>query len=239
MLYSHRSNVLHSLIVLPAFPFAASDTMLPVVPLFHANAWGLVFTAPLVGSALVMPGAKLDGQSIYELLTEFKITCTAAVPTIWLMLLQHLEKTGGTLPDLRQVLIGGSAVPRAMIKTFRDRIRRRRHPRLGHDRNEPARHHQRAQARICRAAGRSGLDIKQKQGATPFGVEMKITDDAGRAMPWDGKTFGRVKVRGPAVAKAYYKENDRILDAMAFSIPATSAPWTVTAICRSPTVPRT
>ncbi len=216
VLYSHRSNVLHSLIVLPAFPFAASDTMLPVVPLFHANAWGLVFTAPLVGSSLVMPGAKLDGQSIYELLTEFKITCTAAVPTIWLMLLQHLEKTGGTLPDLRQVLIGGSAVPRAMIKTFRDKYGVDVIHGWGMTEMSPLGTTSALKPEYAGLQGEAALDIKQKQGATPFGVEMKITDDAGRAKPWDGKTFGRVKVRGPAIAKAYYKENDRILDAEGF-----------------------
>ncbi len=216
VLYSHRSNVLHSLIVLPAFPFAASDTMLPVVPLFHANAWGLVFTAPIVGSALVMPGAKLDGQSIYELLTEFKITCTAAVPTIWLMLLQHLEKTGGTLPDLRQVLIGGSAVPRAMIKTFRDKYGVDVIHGWGMTEMSPLGTTSALKPEYAGLQGEAALDIKQKQGATPFGVEMKITDDAGRAMPWDGKTFGRVKVRGPAVAKAYYKLEDQILDADGF-----------------------
>ena len=216
VLYSHRSNVLHSLIVLPAFPFAASDTMLPVVPLFHANAWGLVFTAPIVGSALVMPGAKLDGQSIYELLTEFKITCTAAVPTIWLMLLQHLEKTGGTLPDLRQVLIGGSAVPRAMIKTFRDKYGVDVIHGWGMTEMSPLGTTSALKPEYAGLQGEAALDIKQKQGATPFGVEMKITDDAGRAMPWDGKTFGRIKVRGPAVAKAYYKLEDQILDADGF-----------------------
>ena len=190
--------------------------MLPVVPLFHANAWGLVFTAPLVGSSLVMPGAKLDGQSIYELLTEFKITCTAAVPTIWLMLLQHLEKTGGTLPDLRQVLIGGSAVPRAMIKTFRDKYGVDVIHGWGMTEMSPLGTTSALKPEYAGLQGEAALDIKQKQGATPFGVEMKITDDAGRAKPWDGKTFGRVKVRGPAIAKAYYKENDRILDAEGF-----------------------
>jgi len=216
VLYSHRSNVLHSLIVLPAFPFAASDIMLPVVPLFHANAWGLVFTAPLVGTALVFPGAKLDGASIYELLREFKITCTAAVPTIWLMLLQHLEKTGGKLPDLRQVLIGGSAVPRAMIKTFRDKYGVDVIHGWGMTEMSPLGTTSALKPEHAALEGEARLDVQQKQGATPFGVEMKITDDAGRAMPWDGKTFGRVKVRGPAVAKAYYKDITRILDADGF-----------------------
>ena len=216
VLYSHRSNVLHSLIVLPSFPFTASDIMLPIVPLFHANAWGLVFTAPIVGSALVMPGAKLDGASVYELLTEFKITCSAAVPTVWLLLLQYLEKTGGKLPDLKHVLIGGSAVPRAIIKIFQDKYGVDVVHGWGMTEMSPIGTTSALKPEYAGLQGEALLDVKQKQGATPFGVEMKITDDAGRALPWDGKTFGGIKVRGPAVAKAYYKDDDRILDADGF-----------------------
>ena len=105
----------------------------------------------MVGATLVMPGAKMDGASIYELLNTYKVSFTAAVPTVWLMLLQDLEKTGGKLPHLKRVVIGGSACPRAMTKTFQDDLRRRGHPRLGHDRDEPARlalHHE---AGICDA----------------------------------------------------------------------------------------
>ena len=216
VLYSHRSNVLHSLMTLPAFPFAAGDVMLPVVPLFHANAWGLVFTAPMVGSALVMPGAKLDGASVYELLTEFKVTCTAAVPTIWLMLLQHLEKSGGALPDLKRVMIGGSACPRAIIKTFQDKYGVDVIHGWGMTEMSPIGTTSMLKAEYASLKGDALLDIKQKQGATPFGVEMKITDDNDRELPWDGKTFGRIKVRGTAVAKAYYKEDTRILDRHGF-----------------------
>ena len=99
---------------------ASRDVILPVVPMFHANCWGLALTAPMVGAAMVMPGAKMDGASIYELLDTYKVTFTAAVPTSWLMLLQDLEKTGGKLPHLNRVVIGGSACPRAMTKTFQD-----------------------------------------------------------------------------------------------------------------------
>src|ERR1700694_6048024 len=111
VVYSHRSNVLHALAHSGASVLAISarDTILPIVPLFHANGWSLAFSAPLSGATLVMPGMKLDGESVYELLNTYKVTCTAGVPTVWLMLLQYLEKTGATLPHLRRVIIGGSA----------------------------------------------------------------------------------------------------------------------------------
>ncbi len=117
VLYSHRSNVLHSMMAAQpdAMGVCSRDVIMPVVPMFHANCWGLALTSPMVGAAMVMPGAKLDGASIYELLDEYRVTFTAAVPTVWLMLLQHLEANGGKLPYLKHVVIGGSAAPRAMI----------------------------------------------------------------------------------------------------------------------------
>ena len=122
VLYSHRSNVLHSFAHSNAavLGLSANDVILPVVPLFHANGWSLAFAAPVSGASIIMPGMKLDGASVYELLNEYKVTCTAGVPTVWLALLQHLEKTGGKLPYLKRVVIGGSASPRAMTKTFQD-----------------------------------------------------------------------------------------------------------------------
>ena len=123
VVYSHRSNVLHAFMA--AMPdckgLSSRDVILPVVPLFHANGWSLAFSSPMVGATMVLPGAKLDGPSIYELLNTYKVTFTAAVPTVWLMLLQDLEKTGGKLPYLKRVVIGGSACPRAMTKAFQDK----------------------------------------------------------------------------------------------------------------------
>src|ERR1700719_2499600 len=122
VLYSHRSNVLHSFLAnsKDALGTSAADTMLPVVPLFHANSWGIAFSAPTMGTKLVMPGPKLDGASVYELLDTEKVTYTAGVPTVWLMLLQHMEKEHATLPHLKVVICGGSAMPRSMIKAFVD-----------------------------------------------------------------------------------------------------------------------
>src|SRR5918995_1280291 len=122
VLYSHRSNVLHAMIAaMPdAMGLSSRDTILPVVPMFHANAWGLGQSGPMIGAKLVMPGGKMDGPSIYELLDTEKVTFTAAVPTVWRMLLQYLEETGKKLPHLKKVVIGGSACPRAMTKKFQE-----------------------------------------------------------------------------------------------------------------------
>jgi fatty-acyl-CoA synthase len=207
VLYSHRSNVLHSMIAaMPdAMAVSSRDVILPVVPMFHANCWGLALTSPMVGAALVMPGAKLDGASIYELLDTYKVTFTAAVPTVWLMLLQNLEKTGAKLPHLKRVVIGGSACPRAMTKTFEDIYGVQVIHAWGMTEMSPLGSLCTMKPEYDALTGEARLDIKQKQGHAPFGVEMKITDDFNRDLPWDGKVFGRLKVRGPAVAKAYYK----------------------------------
>ena len=207
VLYSHRSNVLHAFMAsLPdSKGISSRDVVLPVVPLFHANGWSLAFSAPMVGASLVLPGAKMDGASIYELLNTYKVTFTAAVPTVWLMLLQDLEKTGQKLPYLKRVVIGGSACPRAMAKTFQDVYGVEVVHAWGMTEMSPLGTLCTMKPEYAGLTGEAKLDVQQKAGHPPFGVEMKITDDEGRELPWDGKTFGRLKVRGPAVAKAYFK----------------------------------
>jgi fatty-acyl-CoA synthase len=207
VLYSHRSNVLHALAHSSAsvLGLSSTDVVLPVVPLFHANGWSLAFAAPISGVTLVLPGMKLDGPSIHELLNAHKVTCTAGVPTVWLALLQHLERTGGTLPFLKRVVIGGSACPRAMTRTFQDTYGVKVIHAWGMTEMSPLGSACTLIPEYADLAGDARLDIQQKQGLPPFTVEMKITDDAGRELPWDGKTFGRLKVRGPAVAKSYFK----------------------------------
>jgi fatty-acyl-CoA synthase len=219
VVYSHRSNVLHALAHSSASVLAISmnDVILPIVPLFHANGWSLAFSAPMSGATLVMPGMKLDGESVYELLDTYKVTCTAGVPTVWLMLLQHLEKTGAKLPHLRRVVIGGSACPRAMTTAFQDTYGVDVVHAWGMTEMSPLGTTCTLVPEYAGLAGEARLDILQKQGHPPFSVEMKITDDAGNPLPWDGKTFGRLKVRGPAVAKAYFKgEGGNILDTEGF-----------------------
>jgi fatty-acyl-CoA synthase len=217
VLYSHRSNVLHALMAnsKDALGTSAADTMLPVVPLFHANSWGIAFSAPSMGTKLVMPGPKLDGASVYELLSTEKVTATAGVPTVWLMLLQHMAANKLTLPDLKMVVCGGSAMPRSMIQAFLDMGIGVRHA-WGMTEMSPLGTLATLKPPFVETAGDARLDVLQTQGYPPFGVEMKITDDAGKKQPWDGKTFGRLKVSGPAVSKAYYRVDPNILDEEGF-----------------------
>jgi fatty-acyl-CoA synthase len=207
VLYSHRSNTLHALMA--ALPdskgLSCRDVCMPVVPMFHANGWSLAFSTPMVGATMVIPGAKMDGASIYELLNTYKVSFTAAVPTVWLMLLQDLEKTGGKLPYLKRVVIGGSACPRAMTKTFQDIYGVEVIHAWGMTEMSPLGSLCTMKPEYADLSGEARLDVQQKAGHPPYGVEMKITDDEGRDLPWDGKTFGRLKVRGPAVATSYYK----------------------------------
>ncbi|MCV0396019.1 MAG: fatty-acid--CoA ligase [Rhizobiaceae bacterium] len=206
VVYSHRSNVLHAMIAVQpdAMGLSSRDVILPVVPMFHANAWGLAQSAPMIGAKLVMPGGKMDGPSIYELLDTEKVTFTAAVPTVWLMLLQHLEETGKKLPHLKKVVIGGSACPRAMTRKFQDNYDVEVIHAWGMTEMSPLGSLGTIKPEYADLEGDARLDIQEKQGFAPFGVEMKVTDDDNVARPWDGKTFGRLKVRGPAVAKGYY-----------------------------------
>jgi fatty-acyl-CoA synthase len=217
VLYSHRSNVIHSLMAnsKDALGTSASDTMLPVVPLFHANSWGIAFSAPAMGTKLVMPGPKLDGASVFELLDTENVTCTAGVPTVWLMLLNYMSQNNLKLPHLKFVVCGGSAMPRSMIKAFVDMGVTVRHA-WGMTEMSPLGTLAALKPPFDKATGEEKLDVLQLQGFPPFGVQMKITDDEGKELPWDGKTFGRLKVAGPAVSKAYYHVDRDILDEEGF-----------------------
>jgi len=207
VLYSHRSNVIHALMAAQtdAQGVSGRDTILPVVPMFHANAWALAFSAPMVGAKLVMPGPKLDGPSICELLTDEVVTLTAAVPTVWLALLQYLEQTGKTLPHMKKVLIGGSACPRSMIETFEKKYDVQVIHAWGMTEMSPLGTVGTLKHNVAEMPWEKQLDYKCKQGHPIFGVEMKIVGDDDEELPRDGKAFGRLKVRGPAVAKGYFR----------------------------------
>jgi len=215
VLYSHRSNVLHSMAANmgDALGMKSADAILPVVPMFHANAWGIAFAAPAVGAKLVMPGANMDGESIYELLDKEGVTVTAAVPTVWLMLLQYLEKTKSELPKLERVVIGGSAAPRSMIEVFEDKYDVKVFHAWGMTEMSPMGTLGALKAGMDEWDLEKQIDVKVKQGRAIYTVEMKITDDDGNELPSDGKAFGHLMVRGPAVAGAYLKgEGGNILD---------------------------
>ncbi|MEQ8325698.1 3-(methylthio)propionyl-CoA ligase [Parvibaculum sp.] len=215
VLYSHRSNVLHSMAANmgDALGMKSADAILPVVPMFHANAWGIAFAAPAVGAKIVMPGANMDGESIYELLDKEQVTVTAAVPTVWLMLLQYLEKTGAELPKLDRVVIGGSAAPRSMIEVFEKKYDVKVFHAWGMTEMSPMGTLGALKAGMEDWPLDKQIDVKVKQGRAIYTVEMKITDDDGNDLPADGKAFGHLMVRGPAIAGAYLKgEGGNILD---------------------------
>jgi fatty-acyl-CoA synthase len=219
VLYSHRSNVLHAMAVnAPDYlGLSSRDAVMPVVPMFHANGWSLPYSTAMTGAKVVMPGPKLDGPSLHHLLESEGVTVTAAVPTVWLALLQHLDATDGGLSTLKRVVIGGSACPRAMTERFEKHYGVTVSHAWGMTEMSPLGSFCSIKPGYADLQGEALLDLKTKQGHPPFTVEMKITDDDGRSLPWDGKTFGRLKVRGPAVTLQYMRgDGGDILDAEGF-----------------------
>jgi acyl-CoA synthetase (AMP-forming)/AMP-acid ligase II len=213
VVYSQRSNVLHAMATCAADALAisSSEAVMPVVPMFHANAWSTVFSVPMAGAKMVLPGAQMDGASIYELLASEKVTLTAAVPTIWLMLLQFLGADKNLkLPDLNRVVIGGAACPVSMMDAFEEGYDAQVIHAWGMTEMSPL-------GTLCtRKPGMSDGEWKAariKQGRPAYSIEMKITDDNGNVLPSDGKAFGHLLVRGPAISNAYHKgEGGYILD---------------------------
>ncbi len=207
VLYSHRSNVLHGLVANQAdvIGLSAQDAVLPVVPMFHANAWALTFAAPMAGAKLVMPGAKMDGESIFELLDTEKVSSTAAVPTVWLMLLQYLEANNKELPYLNKVVIGGSACPQVMIEKFENNYGVEVIHAWGMTEMSPMGTLCTLKPGMEEFSAEQRIKQKLKQGRAPFSVEIKITDDDDKELPHDGEAFGHLLVRGPAVVKEYFK----------------------------------
>ena len=219
VLYSHRSNVLHTLAAnsADAMGITSIDSVLPVVPMFHANAWGLSFSAPMVGCKVVMPGMNMDGESIYQLLTDEKVTFTAAVPTVWLMLLQYLEANDLKLPYLNKVAIGGSAVPKVMLEKFEKDYDVSVMHAWGMTEMSPLGTIGAFKSGMEDLSFEEQINIKLKQGRATYMVEMKITDDEGNELPWNGKDFGHLLVRGPFIASKYIKgEGGQILDNQGF-----------------------
>ena len=215
VLYSHRSNTLHAWQASAAGSLGASmqDSFLVIVPMFHANAWATAYALPLSGAKMVMPGAKLDGTSVFELMDAEGVTISAGVPTIWLMLLARMAEMGRKPSKLRKVAVGGSACPRSMVIAFERDWGIESYHAWGMTETSPLGTIGTIKPEAMTLTGDALWDVKMKQGSAPFGVEMIITDDHGRPLPWDGKTFGKLKVRGPCITRAYYLEEKPAVDA--------------------------
>ena len=206
-MYSHRSTVLHAYAAaLPdAMGASARDSILPVVPMFHVNAWGLPYICPLVGAKIVFPGSGMDGKSLYELMEAEGVTYSAGVPTIWLGLLQHVGSIGAKFSSLKRTVIGGSACPPAMIRAFNDQYGVEVIHAWGMTELSPLGTLSRLQLKHEQLPEEAQRKILEKQGHVIFGIDMKIVGDDGNSLPWDGKTFGNLLVRGPWVIKEYFR----------------------------------
>jgi acyl-CoA synthetase (AMP-forming)/AMP-acid ligase II len=215
VLYSHRSNFIHTLMSPQPDVMGGSirDVVLPVVPMFHANAWGLAFAGPAVGAKLVMPGARMDGASLYELIETEGVTHSAAVPTVWQGLLQYLQANNLKFSTLTSVIIGGSACPENLIRVFHDDYGVDVRQGWGMTETSPLGTTCALTPEIAALPFDEQVPTRLKAGRPPMGVELKIVDPNGRELPRDGKAFGHLMVRGPAVARAYFRMEDKaILD---------------------------
>ncbi len=214
VLYSHRSMVLHAYgaNLADALALRAVDRVLPVVPMFHVNAWGLPYAAPMAGAALVMPGRHLDGAGLAALMAEERVSFTAGVPTVWLGLLQHMQATGTRLPDLKRLIAGGSACPRLLLEAFGEMGIRVIHA-WGMTEMSPLGSVNMPTAATAGLAGEAALRLGEKQGRAFFGVEMRIVDDEGHALPWDGAAAGNLMARGPWVCDRYLGDEASRCDA--------------------------
>jgi fatty-acyl-CoA synthase len=215
VLYSHRSNFIHTLLGMQTTVLGATpnEVILPVVPMFHANAWGIAFAGPASGARLVMPGAKMDGASIYELIETEQVTFSAAVPTVWQGLLTHLRENNLKIPSVKKVLIGGSAVPESLIRAFHDEFGVDVVQGWGMTETSPIGTLSNLTPELQALPYDESMKWRVKQGIPPLGVELKLKNYAGQEMPHDGSTYGRLMIKGPTIAKAYFKdEGGDILD---------------------------
>jgi fatty-acyl-CoA synthase len=208
VLFSHRSTLLHALGTAAADVnnYTARSTVLPIVPMFHVNAWGIPYAAPLVGAKLVLPGAGLDGASLYELCEQEKVDCSSGVPTVWFNLIAYLKEKNVRLTTLKRTIIGGAACPPAMIRTLRDDYGVTVTHGWGMTEMSPIGTINNPKLKHAALDADQRIDLAAKQGRPLFGVDMKIVDAEGRALPHDGKASGNLLVRGPWILARYYRD---------------------------------
>jgi fatty-acyl-CoA synthase len=218
VVYSHRSNVLHAMVFAQRdmLSLSSNDVLMPVVPLFHANGWSTGFSAPLAGTGMVLPGRMMDPASLYEMLGH-GVTITAAVPTVWLMLLTHLRENGLQLPDLDRVVIGGSSCPKAVIEAFQDDFGVRVIHAWGMTETSPLGTLCSFKPEVMARDPEERLKTQLTVGHPPFTVDLAIRaegdDGDGEMLPWDGETQGRLLIRGPGVVRRYLKQESDTADA--------------------------
>ena len=213
VLYSHKSNYLHTLMTLQpdVFGFSVRDIMLPAVPLFHANAWGVVYSAPAVGAKLVMPGARLDGKSLYELIEQEFVTVSLGVPSVWLSLLDFVRNNGLKFSTLKRVVVGGAANSQHIVEAFANLNVDTIHS-WGMTELSPVGVAGSLTPEIAQLPQDRQMPWRLKQGRPPCGVEIELFGEDGQPQPHDGQTMGNLKVRGPSVASGYFRAAKGSLD---------------------------
>ena len=206
-LYSHRSTMIHAYAAaLPdTLNLSAREVVLPVVPMFHVNAWSLPYSCTMVGAKMVFPGCHLDGKSLYELFESEGVTMSAGVPTVWLGLLGYLKQNSLRFSTLKSTVIGGSACPPAMIRSFQDDYGVQVLHAWGMTEMSPLGTAGTLKAKQAKLPKEEREAVQRKQGRAIFGVDLRIVDENGNELPWDGKAFGNLEVRGPWVIKSYFK----------------------------------
>ncbi|HEY2009596.1 MAG TPA: long-chain fatty acid--CoA ligase [Rhizomicrobium sp.] len=206
VLYSHRATLLHAMMINSAdvVGLKATDRALAIVPMFHVNAWGLPYAAPMVGASLLMPGFGMDAPSLLALMNEERATVSIGVPTVWMNLLNHLRDTGQRPATLKRIVIGGSAMPRAMMEAFGE-MGIRVTQGWGMTETSPVVTLNAPKPACLKLAGEPQVQRRCAQGRVLFGADVRAVDDAGKEVPWDGKTPGHMMFRGPWVASGYYR----------------------------------
>ena len=207
VLYSHRSTLLHTLVVAQpdSLNLSGKDVILPVVPMFHVNAWGIPYVGAMAGAKLVFPGPALDGKSVYELIESEKVTVSAGVPTVWQGLLAYTEQHGLGFSTMRRTIVGGAALPPAMLRAFEEKYNVAALHAWGMTEMSPVGTTCAMRASHSELSREELYPVKGKQGRVVFGVDMKIVDHDGNELPWDGQAFGDLYVRGPWVVREYFR----------------------------------